>query len=561
MVAGINQALSNSFVGPVTSSEAFNVAPAEALSASIIKPTGSEPLVDSEGHEIDRKSIWGLYCVYFIIGIVNGFFATYFNTPTICQYVFGPMGNNVTDYTTPSQCNVAGTVYQLSWNFKLFFGIFLDIVPFFGSRRRGWMLFGWTGGLIMLGVVAVLVDNLVETHQFETYLYLMMAMCVFSTFSDVAGDGMIIEISKFEKDSEKGYILTTCQMMRFVMMMLSTGLGTLFMSGPSYQPKGVEPKAGALVFPWELSFAGIHWLLLGVSLPFYVGMWLWLKDPPAPPGHEYGICAGFKSAGGRFWTAMQSFAIFMLLIQAFGIQAIASMINPANSQIGSLAAPSNVQSGLGAFLGNVLFVAGVSVFRKFFLNKNWRFTLFMSQSLVALCSGLALVIVYDAFGFRGTSMDGWFYMMQANVPNFIQGIGQVVSSLAVIEVSPPGLEATIFEFLTSAFNGAISLSASLQTTFGHVFDLDDINYNAFKNNPELVPEYERKLATATIFALIVNLCGAAIFVWFMPKGPAQCREWAAKASFHNNGAALLNLVIFSTLFLYANVSVVLDIVE
>merc|ERR1711865_268765 len=218
------------------------------------------------------------------IGCVNGFFATFLQAPTICQYKFGPMGEGPGYYTTAKQCNVAGTVFQISWNFKLFFGIFLDIVPFFGSRRKGWMLFGWTGGLIMLGVVAVMADDLAENHQFETYLGLMTILCVFSTFSDVAGDGMIIEISKQEKDGEKGYILTTCQMMRSVMMMVSTGLGTLFMSGKSYQPPG-KAKPGALVLPFELSFAGIHWMLLGVSLPFYIGMWLWLKDPPAPPGH------------------------------------------------------------------------------------------------------------------------------------------------------------------------------------------------------------------------------------------------------------------------------------
>jgi len=223
---------------------------------------------------IDQKAVWGLYCVYFIIGMINGFFATFFFTPTVCQYVFGPMGVGPEFHTTPAQCNVAPSVYQISWNFKLFFGIVLDLVPFMGSRRKGWMLFGWTGGLFMLGVAAVMVPHFIESHQFETYIYVMMVMCIFSTFADVAGDGMIIEISKNEPDSQKGYILTTCQMMRFVTMMVSTGLGTLFMSGNSYQPP--NPGKGALILPFELSYANMHWLLLAASLPFYVGMWLWL---------------------------------------------------------------------------------------------------------------------------------------------------------------------------------------------------------------------------------------------------------------------------------------------
>lgn len=516
----------------------------------------NEQDIEKKGSEeksvIDQKAVWGLYCVYFIIGMINGFFATFFFTPTVCQYVFGPMGIGPEFHTTPAQCNVAPSVYQISWNFKLFFGIVLDLVPFMGSRRKGWMLFGWTGGLIMLGVAAVMVPHLIETHQFETYIYVMMVMCIFSTFADVAGDGMIIEISKHEPDSQKGYILTTCQMMRFVTMMVSTGLGTLFMSGKSYQPP--EPEPGALKLPFELSYANMHWLLLFASLPFYIGMWIWLKDPPAPEHHETG-CAGFRTAGTRIWTALKSFAIFMLLIQAVGIQAVASMINPANNEIASIAKPTNIQSGIGAFLGNLLFVGGVWVFRKFFLQKNWRFTLFMTQSMTAVCSALAIMIVYNTWGI---SRNGWFYMFQANVPNFIQGVGQVVSSLAVIEVSPPGLEATIYELLISAFNGALALAAVLQTQFGRFFSLEAINAKAFHDHPDKIPYYERKLATATIFCFLINIAGAAVFMWFLPKNPAQCRQWMEKKSWHTNGAATINLLVFGLPYLYANYQVIAE---
>merc|ERR1712070_314400 len=116
-------------------------------------------------------------------------------------------------------------------------------------------------------------------------------------------------------------------------MMVSSIVGTLFMSGRSYQPPGPADK-GALILPFELSFASIHWVLLACCVPFYIGMWVWLKDPPMPENHESG-CLGFRTAGGRIWNALKSYAVFMLLVQAVGIQAIAQMINPANSEIAS----------------------------------------------------------------------------------------------------------------------------------------------------------------------------------------------------------------------------------
>jgi hypothetical protein len=499
----------------------------------------------------DRKQVWGLFCVYAAIGTINGFFATYFNQPTICQYVFGPMGEGPGDYTTQAQCNAAGAMFQMSWNFKLFFGFFLDVFPFFGSRRKGWLLFGWTGGLVMLAVNALLVQNFIDNHQFESYLYSMMGMCIFYTFSDVAGDGMIIEVSKNEPADQKGYILTTCQMLRFTMMMFSTGLGTLFMSGKDYLPP--DASADTFVMPFELSFAAMHWLLLGVALPFYAGMWMWLKDPPVPEGHTLG-CGGVKHAGWNLWKAMQSFAIFMLLIQSAGINGVASMVNPANAPIQSICQPTNLQSGIGALLGNIFFVAGVWIFRQFFLNRNWRFTLFMTQAFTAVCSALAVMAVYDVGGF---SQNGWFYMLQSSVPLLIQGIGQVVSSLAVVEVSPSGLEATVYELLISASNGAISLSVALQTVFGEVFGLGPINYKTF-HGPEH-GKYERLLAEATFFCLAVNVVGAALFMWCLPTGPRMCKEWMDKKGWHNWQAAALNTVIFVVPFVYANTCVILDV--
>jgi len=159
------------------------------------------------------------------------------------------------------------------------------------------------------------------------------------------------------------------------------------------------------------------------------------------------------------------------------------------------------------------------------------------------------MIVYDTWGI---SRNGWFYMFQANVPNFIQGVGQVVGSLAVVEVSPPGLEATIYELLTSSTNGAIALEASLQTTFGHMFNLDEINSDTFFGPHQA--EFANRLAHATLFALAVNITAAVVFVWFLPKNPEQCKDWSSKKSWHSNAVGLLNLLVFAGPFIYANAS-------
>merc|ERR1712050_468757 len=116
-------------------------------------------------------------------------------------------------------------------------------------------------------------ESFIENHQFNLYVYSLMAMCFMYCFSDVAADGMVVEMSKFEPADRKGHLLTTCQMSRFLMMMISTVLGTIVMSGPTYQPKPIP--AGALSLPFELSPGQVHWMLFAVAMPFYIGMWLW----------------------------------------------------------------------------------------------------------------------------------------------------------------------------------------------------------------------------------------------------------------------------------------------
>jgi hypothetical protein len=516
----------------------------------------------------NRKMIWGLYAVYAAIGTVNGFFATYFATPTICQGIFGPIGESV----TISQCNVAPSVFQISWNFKLFLGFFLDNVSFFGSRRKGWLLFGWTGGLVMLAFNAIMVDTYIKEKDnggFEKYLYSMMAMCCFYTFSDVAGDGLIIEVSKFEPDDRRGYILTTCQMIRFTAMLSSTVFGLVFMSGKSYQLAN-DPDAFEL--PFELPYNWIHWCLLFAALPSYAIMWIYLKDPPiAEDDDHHGVrgCAGMGVALGRCWQAMQSYAVFMLLVQVLGLLALAGMLNPALQLIAMVASPSSFQNSLGASIGNGLFVVGVFLFRKFLLTKNWRYTLVFTYGGLGICVIFGIMIIYDTFGI---SQNGWFYMFQNALPQIIQGLCQVLSCLAVIEISPPGLEATIYELLISSMNGAQTLGVAFQSALATPFNLDEItgqgwadahcskSNGTWSDHPEpICSTYERNMADASWLTLGVNVASVFAFVWFMPRNAAHCREWAAKTSWQNWKVGLMNSLIFLIPFIYANVQVVIDL--
>jgi len=228
---------------------------------------------------------------------------------------------------------------------------------------------------------------------------------------------------------------------------------------------------------------------------------------------------------------------------------IANLMSPANNGIASISKPTNIQTGIGGVIGNMCLMAGVWTFRKYFMATSWRVTLFMSQFFLALSSALSIMSIYDVWGI---SRNGWFYMFTSSLPSFIQGVGRIVSSLAIVEISPKGLEATVYELLVSANNGAISLNTAFQTVFAAPFELEDVNIVSWEKHPEMVPTYQQRLMLASVFTLIVNLIGAVVFVWFLPKNAEQCRAWANKKSWHKHKVAVLNCVIFTVPFVYAN---------
>merc|ERR1712217_77135 len=103
---------------------------------------------------------------------------------------------------------------------------------------------------------------------------------------------------------------------------------------------------------------------------------------------------------------------------------------------------------------------------------------FVWTSLLNLTNlGFNMLVIYNAWG---VGQDGWFYAIGGALPSIIQGIAQVLASLAVAEISPDGSEATVYEFLTTMHNSAIALSANLMNIFIPVFSLREITRTAYE---------------------------------------------------------------------------------
>lgn len=219
------------------------------------------------------------------------------------------------------------------------------------------------------------------------------------------------------------------------------------------------------------------------------------------------------------WSTVQTKPMFFLVVFALGSMAIASLLNPAQNIVANIASPSTLQTSIGSFAGNVLFLQGVWLFRRYLMNRNWRLTFIWTTVVLSLNCGFQLLVIYNAWGIGQT---GWFYAFGNNVLQLIQGVAQILSSLAVVEVSPVGYEASVYEFLTTIHNAGITLNSNLQNVFVPIFHLNGINKDSYNLEQD---DDNKNMAAATYFTMVANVAGALIFCWFFPRSKRQCKEW------------------------------------
>jgi len=544
----------------------------DEMKRSIIESSQEE----NSDFTLDPKAVWGLYCMYAIVGLVYGFIQNNITVP-ICYYVFGPIDVDSPAWAagraTLQQCNIASAIPTMPWNLKVFYGLFLDQFGFFGSRRKGWIIFGWTGALALLVAIGCVADSLAnlpplihahagdenstswdpvlspiepgdkyswayhswehspadtdKSSNFMLYEMLLLVQCFFYIFSDVAGDGMTIELSRFEPPEKRGYILTTGQMTRFASTILANLLSILCMNGPTYS----AAKDAGSAFPFELSFMWMHFVLVIICIPFFMGMVFFLQDPPKDETHEHHSISQIAS---KLWDLMQTKVMLFLIVGMLGNMSIASLINPAQNVIQNIVSPSTLQNNVGSLFGNLTFLVGVSIFRTYLMDKNWRYTFCGTGLVMALNCVFQYIMIYNV---GGVGQSGWFFVFGNNILMIVQGISQVLSSLAVVEIAPKGFEASVYEFLTTMHNAGITLNLNLMGMLQPILGVKAIVDNGYacsrdENCSQIDPNYDSLCADdrttlmwATTFTVIVNMVGVVAVAMMIPATKAQCKEW------------------------------------
>jgi len=247
---------------------------------------------------------------------------------------------------------------------------------------------------------------------------------------------------------------------------------------------------------------------------------------------------------------LKNFAIFMLIFQCFGNITLAGMLSPAFQALLRVVTPTTVQQSIGNIIAYGMLAVGVYLFRLYFRNMNWRYTLGWTNMFNVFTTAINFPVINN---WGGWGQNAWFFVIGTNAPQLVVGIGQVLTSLAVVEVSPSGLEATVYEIITTMNNAAITMCNLLTAKLIAPFDLDQIS------GPHALDIYHSRqsywndqMNKSNYLTMGIIFCATCTFVWCFPRSREQCQEWKAVEGFWRTWpVGLLNVVLVLGLDVYS----------
>jgi hypothetical protein len=509
--------------------------------------------------DVDVPNMWakenrGLYMQYMAVGLLYGSAGTIL---PFCIYVKGGEDN---------VCSNAPQLVFFAWNFKILFAIVTDIYRPFGSRRKFWMITGWSLALVTLFILAVVPSDSLSVSAWMAILMLCQA---FVMLSDVPADGYSVALGKMEPKSKRGQILATGQRLRFTFSMLAGFIQTFFLNSKSTSPPNCKEGFDGC-WSFGLSMNGYYALLFVIvaALTWPILHLQEIKSFPRKSGIQGDTKAviraengqsGTDAAGGggdydvsttpqhshedvaptwsyfkhEVWEILMNQTTLYLLIYVIGFQSFAGITNQANVYLQYYVIELTMfQAGIDTMTSYMALVAAIYLFQTYLLGVNWRFTQWTSSVVSLLLALLWIPAYYDSSGL----MNPWFTIFIDLDRSFISGLSQVLYSLSVIELARPGLEATTYELIVTVGNACITVASIVGTQLmipTKIIGCQDLNAdncsadsvaitgkdNFFKTDgPDRYTNY-------TILVFVISAVNSCIWVWFLPRSIAHCAQW------------------------------------
>lgn len=360
----------------------------------------------------------------------------------ISQGLGGGFGRLGTEYymkevqkVQPSESQVYLGITKIPWIVKPLWGLFTDVVPILGYRRRPYFIFA---GLI--GVISMLFLSLHKNLHIVFALLLMTTGSAGVAIADVTVDACVAQNSGTHP-SLAADMQSLCA--------LSSSIGSLVgfsLSGIFVHLIGPNGVFGLLSIPAGLVFA------VGVLL----------KEPQTPNFAYQQVSQKFLDAAKAMWNTLicpnvWRPCLYMYLSLALSLDVYEGMFYwITDPEAGP--ALSKESMGFVMAVGSVGSLLGAVLYQYRLKNHPFRDLLFWTQLLYGLSGMLDLVLVLR-LNLQYGIPDYFFVVIDASVSQMIGRLKWMPLLVLSSKLCPPGIEGTFFALLMSIDNAGLMSSS------------------------------------------------------------------------------------------------------
>lgn len=450
----------------------------------------------------------GLYCQYAGVGLLWGSSGTLL---PFCVYTYHGASN---------VCSNSRNIVTFAWSFKVLFAVITDSVRLCGLRRKPWMLLGWSGVLLIYFGLACAA----HTMTINSWLISLLLSQCFLMLSDVPADGYCVELGQIESPERRGQILATGQRIRFTFCIVAGLIQTFLLNGPTTNDANCSVSFENC-WSWGFTINQYYGLLFGLLLILTVPI-LWLKEIETTrlPPHD------FKHFIYGIWVTLQSLTTFYLIIFVIGNHSLTNFTNNATIYLQYYVIKlTNFQAGIDTLTSYGALVIAITLFQRYLINKNWRYTQYSSTVIATLLGLIWIAPFYN----EGGTMNAWFTIFIDLDTSFAQGLSQVLYSMAVIELARPGQEATTYELIVTVGNAALTLNGIISTQLLYPLhssacsgsNCDRQTVDVSNRSTYYASHGPSRFTNYTLVLTALSLVSCYAFTRFLPGSKDECSKW------------------------------------
>ncbi|GLD94469.1 hypothetical protein PINS_up003080 [Pythium insidiosum] len=405
----------------------------------------------------------GLLANYACIGFLNGLL------PAII-YPFFKLYLNMQSF----QVNAAGAIIMLPWSYKTFFGILTDHYPILGYRRKSYILIGWFVCFLALMILAYgpreeayflpgeiqrtkivalrVVQNRNAPDAGARYLVELMLVCLGYVITDVACDGIMVELAQHEFIEVRGNVQATIYITRFTGNLFGGMVAAICFNGIEY--------GGS--FNWSIHYETIFFASAVLTLFSCVCTVFFLVEEQYFPERDlHPFREMWRIVKQRAIWQMMAFHFLNAFFSNFGFSGFSAIqeywvvVSPLNNSIATC-------------FSTFLFVAATCLMKMFFLNTSWR-------GIMAGCT-VVVIIVYVTVGVVVTYdiyRNEWFYLGGPQLAVLPDGMRHVIAGFVTTEIAEHGFEGATYSLLTTVHNLATPFAAAVANLVDAHFAVSD----------------------------------------------------------------------------------------